>query len=115
MDELSLFGGILGFDRGRAVCNGDPLDRDDAVGASGQGRAGHNLYAIPARERQGRIARGLCGLDREIPQTVRKIGMRDRDAIHHDPIERRLISLRHDALTQRAAAGRCDRHVLLGS
>jgi hypothetical protein len=54
------------------------------------------------------VAGGLCGLDREASGAASKIIKAERNAVHHDAIERRLIAFGDDRLPQYATNGDVD-------
>ncbi len=95
---------------GRALSDAKPsvtielLDRDDAVAAQRQNRACHHFDGfLAAAELERRGARRLDPLDAETLETAPQRFAVDRDPIHGDAIEGRLVALRVDIFAQRAA------------
>ena len=101
MYELALLRCVAGFERHAVAVAFDAFDRHDGIRAVGQDAPGHDLDAgarIVDRQRRsaGRLRPDQCkavrpGLDRRIA---------DRDAVHRDAIERRLIALGRDRFAQ---------------
>jgi hypothetical protein len=57
-------------------------------------------------QRNGGFAGHLRALDRKLPQAVSEVRVSNCDAVHHDPMERRLVALGFDDLAKNAAIGR---------
>jgi hypothetical protein len=78
------------------------LDRDHAIAAHGENRAGHHFDGIVgAIQLERRRARGLGRLDAKAPVAAPQGLAIDRDPVHGDAIERRLVALRIDIFPQR--------------
>ena len=107
MNELALAGLVAVFESRNTIGHGDAFHGHDAVGANGQCSAGHDFEALPAVESARRIARHLLPLDGERASTVAIIGKRERDTVHHDAIEWRLVTFGDDRLSQHAPRRLC--------
>ena len=93
-----------GFQARRAVGEFYLLNRDHAIATDGQNRAGHDLDGVPApRQLHGRRSSRLQCLDRKPPHALPRRPAVDRNAVHRDAIERRLVPLRIDIFAQGAA------------
>ena len=93
-----------GVQRREPIDDLELLDRNDAIAAQRQNRAGHHLdCVIAADELQLRRPGCLHSPNAEPLDTAPQRLAVDRHAIHGDAIEGRLIALRIDVLPQSAA------------
>ena len=91
------------------------LDRDDRIGAARQHRAGHDLDTLAARGQLERRHAGRLDADRvEVTRAGLPVAVRDRNAVHRDAIERWLIALGGDRLSQYPTRRGLERNRLAG-
>jgi hypothetical protein len=113
MNELVSLRCVSRIDFGDAVRNRYAFNRNDAIRLYRHDGAGHDLDALTVvQQRLHRITGLLRTLNRESPIASRQSPVVNCNAVHRDPIERRLIALRYDRLTKYATGrfGKC--HVL---
>jgi hypothetical protein len=84
-----------------AVSYRDLLDRHHAIAAGRQHRAGHYFDAVfVIAQREGRSAGSLRSSDPERAPSALVLRDGERDAVHGDASERRLVEACNDALAQ---------------
>ncbi len=93
VDVAEWFGDDVGIHVRPAVGRRDALNRNHAIAAGRQHGAGHHLEARSRGKRLGTLAGGLRASDAEPTLTRAPVLARDGDAVHRDPVERRLVAL----------------------
>ena len=93
MNKLTGFGGVVVCNGGYTLCHGDAFHGHDAIRTIRQACTRHNLNGFSGFQRQHFVAGGLHALQWKCTLSAIERCEGQRDAVHHDAIEGRLVSL----------------------